>query len=601
MKKVILLVLALMLLSGCSRQGEVPTEPKTETENPVVTVPQSLEELFTDRDYEITEEKVATITLSGTTATADTDAVKISGSTVTITDEGCYQITGSLENGQIVVDADKQDKTRLILNGVAVTNTTTAPLYIAQADKVFVTLQGENNLVNTTGFSVDNIDGVIFSKDDVTINGTGSLTVSSAAHGIVSKDELTVTGGSFHLTTASHGIAGKDNVCIDGGSFAIAAGKDGIHSENNDEQSLGFVYIKDGSFSVSCEGDGISAAAWMQLDGGTYDIVAGGGSENGQKQQSDNWGGIGGGMGPGGMGGGMRPGKPGMGRTGDATVTNTSAVESAETTDSTSIKGIKSGGDMVINEGKFAINSADDAVHSNGSMTVKDGTFTVATGDDGFHAEDTLEMAGGSVKISESYEGLEALHVKVSGGDITLTASDDGLNAAGGTDESGFGGRDQFGGGKGGRGGFGGMSSGNGSIVISGGKLHVTASGDGIDANGTLEITGGDTIVCGPTRGDTATLDYDTTAVISGGTFIGTGASGMAQSFSDAKQGLIALNVGSCTAGTRITVADRAGNEVLSTTPALDFAVVILSSPQLTKGESYTLTIGTASDTVTAE
>ena len=605
MKKWILGVLALsLLLCGCNKQVAVPTEPKTETDTPAVTVPQALEELFTDRDYETTEDKIATITLNGATATADTDAVKISGTTVTITDEGCYQLSGTLENGPIVVDADKQDKTRLILNGVSVTNTTTAPLYIAQADKVFVTLQGENTLVNTTGFSVDNIDGVVFSKDDVTFNGTGCLTVSSAAHGIVSKDELTVTGGKFDLTTASHGVAGKDNVCIDGGSFAIAAGKDGIHSENNDDATLGFVYIKSGSFTVSCEGDGISAAAWMQLDGGEYDIVAGGGSENGQKQQSDNWGGIGGGMGPGGMGGGMRPGKPGMGRTGDATVSNTSAVGAAETTDSTSIKGIKSGGDMVINGGTFTVNSADDAIHSNGSMTVKDGTFTVATGDDGFHAEDTLQIAGGTVTISESYEGLEALHVQVTGGDITLTASDDGLNAAGGTDQSGMGGRDQFGGmggGKGGRGGFGGMRAGNGSIVISGGKLHVTASGDGLDANGTLEITGGDTIVCGPTRGDTATLDYDTTAVISGGTFIGTGASGMAQSFSDAKQGLIALNVGNMSAGTKITVTDSAGKELLSHTPALDFAVVILSSPEMQKGESYTLTIGTVSDTVTAE
>lgn len=589
MKRAILLILVLaLLLCGCTKQEAEPVErddtaTNTDPATPV-KVDVDLEELFTDRDYETAAENYATITLNGTSAVSSSDAVQIDGTTVTITDEGAYRISGSLNNGQIVVNADKKDKTQLILDGVAVTNDTTAPLYIAQADKVFITLQGENSLANTGSFTVDSIDGVVFSKEDVTFNGEGSLTVSSAAgHGIVSKDELTFTGGKFELTTASHGVAGKDNVCIDGGSFSIAAGKDGIHSENNDDESLGFVYIKSGSFAISCEGDGVSAAAWMQLDGGEYDITAGGGSENGGKQQSDSWGN---------MGGGMRPGKRSTG-TGTA---KTSSTQSVDTTDSTSIKGVKSGGDMVINGGTFAIDSADDAVHSNGNLTVTDGSFTVATGDDGFHAEETLQISGGTVVISESYEGLEALHVKVAGGDITLTASDDGLNAAGGTDQSGMGGRDQFGG----RGGFGGSS--NGSIVISGGKLNVTASGDGIDANGTLEVTGGYTVVCGPTQGDTATLDYDISAVISGGTFLGTGASGMAQTFSDSKQGVIALSMGgSLSAGTKIKIADSTGKEILSHEPALNFAVVILSCPEMQKGESYKVTIGTASETITAQ
>lgn len=252
---------------------------------------------------------------------------------------------------------------------------------------------------------------------------------------------------------------------------------------------------------------------------------------------------------------------------------------------------------ILISDGTFKIDSADDSIHSDVSETINGGTFEIASGDDALHAEETLTVTAGKIDISESYEGLEALHVNVLGGDITLTASDDGLNAAGGTDQSGMGGRDQFGG----KGGRGGMRAGNGSIVISGGKLSVTASGDGLDANGTLEITGGYTVVCGPTRGDTATLDYDTSGVISGGTFIGTGASGMAQSFSDSNQGLIALSVGNMSAGTKITVSDSKGKEILSHEPALDFAVVIVSSPELTKGEGYQVTIGTASDTVTAE
>ena len=135
----------------------------------------------------------------------------------------------------------------------------------------------------------------------------------------------------------------------------------------------------------------------------------------------------------------------------------------------------------------------------------------------------------------------------------------------------------------------------DGSIVISGGTLYVKASGDGIDANGTLEITGGYTVVTGPTRGDTATLDYDVSATISGGTFIGTGAAGMAQTFSDSEQGVVAVSVGNQAAGTEIILKDAKGNTVISHQPELDFAVVILSSPDIVKGQSYTITVGSQS------
>ena len=179
-----------------------------------------------------------------------------------------------------------------------------------------------------------------------------------------------------------------------------------------------------------------------------------------------------------------------------------------------------------------------------------------------------------------------------SGGEITLTSDDDGLNAAGGVDQSGLGGpwgRDTFSG------------SSDGTILISGGTLHITASADGIDANGSLEITGGAITICGPDQGDTATLDYDTSAVISGGTFIGTGASGMAQTFSASEQGVIAVNTGNLAAGTSVTLTDSQGNTLLSCEPALSFSAVILSSPDLISGETYTLTAGSASQELTAQ
>lgn len=135
-------------------------------------------------------------------------------------------------------------------------------------------------------------------------------------------------------------------------------------------------------------------------------------------------------------------------------------------------------------------------------------------------------------------------------------------------------------------------SNSNGSIKISGGKLYINSSGDGLDANGTLEISGGYTVVTGPTQGDTATLDYDKSGVITGGTFIGTGAGGMAQTFSDSEQGVIALNVGNQSADTKIVLKNSSGETILEHAPELSFAVVILSDPEIKKGETYTVSVG---------
>jgi hypothetical protein len=287
-------------------------------------------------------------------------------------------------------------------------------------------------------------------------------------------------------------------------------------------------------------------------------------------------------------------------------------MDSSDTTDSTSIKGLKATNGLTIYGGTFTMDCADDAVHGNSDVMISGGTFTIATGDDGFHADGTLTIAGGTIHITESYEGLEGLHVIVSGGDVRTVSSDDGINAAGGTDQSGMGGiRDNpFGGGRpggqpgaqpgkpGAPGGMGGAS--NGSILISGGKVQIQASGDGIDANGTLEITGGMTTVCGPTQGDTATLDYDGSATITGGTFIGTGGAGMAQSFSAAQQGLIAVRA-SGTEGTQIKLTDGSGETLIDYAPELPFAVVILSCPEMKSGESYQLTIGGQTNQVQAK
>lgn len=601
------LLLLCIAFSGCGPSGAASGQQDNTqaADEQTGTSAESLraEELFSDRDFEVgyDETTSVSISLAGDTAVCDSNAVQITEGRVTILDEGTYVLSGALDDGMIIVDADKSDKIQLVLAGVSIKCSTSAPLYIRQADKVFVTLAADsvNTLANEGTFSAideNNIDGVIFSKEDLTLNGAGTLTVTSpAGHGIVSKDELKLTSGSYIIHCANHALSGKDNICIANAVFDITAGKDGIHAENKDDEALGFVYIESGTFSISAEGDGISAAAQMQIIDGDFDILAGGGSGNAEDKTSQGWGGF---MEDGGRPGGfMGGGGASRMEQGQQTQSQTSEEE-----DSTSIKGIKASGSLLIQSGSFKIDAADDAVHSNTAITVNGGSFEIASGDDAFHADQSLDINDGTIQITECYEGLEALQVRVSGGDITVKASDDGLNAAGGTDQSGFGGPrggDSFAGFGGGM--QGSASSSEGSIVISGGNLYIQAGGDGIDANGTLCISGGSVTVCGPTSGDTSVLDYDLTCEITGGTFIGTGAAMMAQTFSDSEQGVISQRCGSQAAGTEITLCDENGQVILTCQPALSYEILILSSPELKKGQDYQLTVGSSTKTVTAD
>lgn len=236
--------------------------------------------LFSDRDLsgEYDAAKCDSITLSDTGCTTDSKNVTIDGSTVTVTGEGTYIVSGTLSDGMIVVDVDKSEKVQLVLNGVDLTSKSSAAIYVKKADKVFVTLadKTENVLANGGTFAAiddNNIDAVIFSKDDLTMNGTGTLIIDSPAdHGIVSKNELVITNGTYRITAASHGMTGKDNIAIADGSFVITAGKDAIQSQNEDDDTLGWVYIADGNFLLNAKSDGINAINEINIAGGTITV-----------------------------------------------------------------------------------------------------------------------------------------------------------------------------------------------------------------------------------------------------------------------------------------------------------------------------------------
>lgn len=587
-KSVLALCLVLILLLGGCKNGTADSSSEGTDTSASLTAESNAEsvvsssDMFTDRDYEVgyDETAAAYITLNGTSAECSSDAVQIDGSAVTIIDEGTYVLSGTLTDGMIIVDAENTDKLQLVLDGVSISSSTSAAIYVRQADKVFITTtaDSENTLTNGGEFvAIDdnNIDAAVFSKDDLTFNGQGSLSIESpVGHGVVSKDDLVFTSGTYTVSSASQALNGKESVRIAGGDFTITSGKDGIHSEDTDDASLGFVYILSGSYTITAEGDGISAAGYLQIEGGSFTITAGGGSENGTKSSSDNYGQF-----MGGRGG----------------FTQQQTTETAD--EGTSMKGIKASGNLTINNGTFAIDSADDSIHSNASITVNAGAFELATGDDGFHADETLAIQDGStITITESYEGLEGLTIDISGGEISIVATDDGINAAGGADSSGMGGRDtQFGGG-------GGFSSSGGSLDISGGSIDIHASGDAIDSNGTLSMTGGVVTTSGPNSGDTSILDYGSNGTISGGTFIGTGATSMAQNFSsDSTQGVIMASVGNQTAGTTVTLKDSNGNVLLTRETDQDFSCVILSCSDIIQGSTYTLVVGSSETSITMD
>lgn len=592
---------ATLLLSGCgttdknnsgintgTNSGNSGNASDSGTSTPVDTdFSQTADDMFTNRDSNASYDSDAIeIQLNGSSATCSSNKVSIDGGRITITDEGTYIITGTLDDGMIIVDAEDSDKPQIVLNNANITSASSAAIYVLEADKVFITLaeQSSNTLTNGgvyTAIDDNNIDGVVYSKQDLTFNGSGSLTITAPAeHGIVCKDDLVFTGGTYTITSASHGLDANDSVRISDGTFVIDAGKDGIHVDNSNNETKGFVYINGGTFNIEAEGDGIDASYYIQIEDGDFTMLCGGGYENGSQSSSDNWGNMGG---PGNMGGGGRPG----GRSSGATTTDDA---------STSMKGIKGNSSILINGGTFNIDSADDSIHSNLSVYINNGTFEIASGDDGIHGDEALTITGGTINITQSYEGLEALEITISGGDIKLNATDDGINAAGGTDSSGLGGRDQMFGGMGG-----GMSSNsNGLITISGGNIFIYAAGDGLDANGSIVISGGYIISTGPTQGDTAILDYDNTATITGGTYIGVGSSMMVQTFSDGTQGTIAVRA-SANGGTKISITDTNGNELVSFTPETSFACIIISTPDLVKGTSYTISVGEQSGTFEAQ
>ena len=282
----VLLLTGAMFLTGCSEgnsdsAGEnavTAEEEKTEITSNESGIDTS--DMFTDRDKEIgyDEDDSTRITLSDNKSSCESDAVQINEDTITITDEGTYILSGELANGMVIVDAEDTDKIQLVLEGVEITSKESAAIYVRSADKVFITtVSGSSNVLTNGGIytAIDdnNIDAVIFSKDDLTLNGEGILTINAAAgHAVVSKDDLVLTSGTYNISAEKHGLSGKDSVRIADGTYHITTGKDGIHASNTDDTSLGFIYIAGGNIDITAKDDGMHADSALLIADGTIQV-----------------------------------------------------------------------------------------------------------------------------------------------------------------------------------------------------------------------------------------------------------------------------------------------------------------------------------------
>lgn len=617
--------LALSLLVGCSAQNS-----GTVTETTVV-MSESIEDTEQNHENETAETGTLTgsyddddldeswsegratiIKCNGESSEISGDGIQADGNILKITQAGTYVFSGTMMDGQIQVDAGKEDVVHIVLNELVASSGTSSVIYGVQSKKIVITLEKgtTSTLSDASAYvyaddSEDEPNACVFSKDDISINGKGTLEVTgNYEDGIRSKDDLKVISGTLNITAQQHGLKGKDSVTVKDGELTITAGGDGIKSNNDTEDDKGYILIDGGTYRITAAQDGIQAETILQINGGSGSVVSGGGSanasydENGKvREEWGRWSGKGGqtpqenrmpedGHTPpeGDMPeDGQMPQESRMPEDGQIPPENsTSNLEESETSDSA--KGLKAGSAIYLNGGDFTIDSSDDSIHSNGNITVNNGTFVMESGDDGVHADNALVIAGGTIQVNKSYEGLEGLTVDIRGGDIDVTSTDDGINSAGGSNTlaNGRPGQNSF------------ASGDDCWIRISGGDIYVKAAGDGIDSNGNLYVSGGMVVVEGPEDSANGTLDYEGVAEITGGTFVGTGSSGMAMAFSDSSTQL-SINVVADTmlpSGTMVTLTDSTGKEILSVSPTKSFDCIQISSSLLEAGETYTVTYG---------
>lgn len=407
---------AIFTLQACAPTASADSEVLTES-SLVSAAAQSVSALSNGSTLLNTEELFTTRDLEQTADLSEAQTITVSdGQQISISSEGVYVLQGSAKNATVTVEADSSAKIQLVLDGLSITNEDAPCIYVKSADKVFVTTLSDSSLSVTGSFTADgdtNTDAVIFSKDDLTLNGTGILTISSTDNGVSCKDDLKVTGGSYVISAASKCLEAKDSIRISDGVFTLTAGTDGIHAENEDDDTLGYVYIGDGSFAASAGDDGIHGNAFVQIDGGSIQIAAAEGIEASFVQIND----------------------------GSISIQSwDDGINASNKSGAYPICVEINGGDISI-----AMSAGDtDGIDANGSIVVNGGTINI-TGNSSFDYDGTAQLNGGTLIVNG--QTLDYIPNQMMGGGMGGQMGG-GFGGMGGQ-PGGFGGG--FGGGPGGR------------------------------------------------------------------------------------------------------------------------------------------------------
>jgi hypothetical protein len=512
-------------------------------------------------DYIWDNSKIINIVLNGNSITADNASVSINSSKATITSAGTYSITGSLTDGQIIVNTQDTGIVRLILKGSNIICSSSAPVFVKKAKKTLIVLTDNtsNFITDGTSYILDSNEepnAAVFSKSYLSFYGDGSLTVkANYKDGITSKDGLLIKSGKIDVSSADDGIRGKDYVIIKNGNIAINAKGDGLKSDNDEDPSLGYITIDSAVVNVTASGDGINAQTNLKINDGSFTISTGGGAGTIKGSTDEEEG----------------PNPPGGG-------TGTSGGYSGTISE----KALKAKGSLTIEKGTFIINAADDAIHSNDVVTINGGILSIATGDDAIHAETSVTFKDGTLNISKSYEGIESASITINSGNINLVSTNDGFNATKGLTAGGTEAND------------------GSSLIINGGNVTVNCtSGDGVDSNGNFSINGGIIIVHGPQSQPEVGFDINGTFSISGGFVIGTGPNSgnmiEGPSTTSAQYSLKATISSTISASTLFHIQDSNGNNLVTFKPVRATYYIVFSSPDLTGGSTYSIYTGGSS------
>jgi len=685
-------LLAFGVIGACSKKDDVTEEESeavddssddsgddAETSTPVAGTADNGLTHEAESDYVWDASSIVEIELKGSSIGVSSEAVTVDGIVATIAKAGNYRVTGTLSDGQLVVNTDEEGLVRIVLNGVTIASSTSAPIFVKKAQKVIVVLGDgtQNSLSDGASYvfaSADESepDAALFSKSNLTIYGNGALTVTgNYSDGIASKDGLILKAANVNVTALDDGIRGKDYLVVASGEVTVTAQGDGLRSTNDQDASLGFVDIQGGTVKVTsakdaidCEGNytmsggevtlevgsatattgaakGIKSARLMNFKGGSVTVTLPGNvylEASGSGYDPAYATGIKGGVdvsidgsrikitgtGKGGKGisaagnlvihsGSVEISESGAGATYKNSTGTTDAYSAVCLTAKGDVgllggtlvltasgsggKGVNAGGKLTIGQSgngpdltvtttgaKFVVSGSDyshpKALKSDGEMTVNGGTMRVSSTDDGMSSATSITMNDGEVTIVKSVEGIESKIITMNGGNVSVVASNDGVNATMGTVS-------------------GGTESNDGScFYMKGGCMTLNvASGDALDSNGNVQVSGGTLVMHGPASQPEEALDYNGTFTLTGGFVIASsptsGMHGAKTPGGSTSQYNVTLTASSgVSAGNIFRVQDASGTDVVTFEPARTARVFFLTSPALQRNVSYSVYTG---------